>query len=69
MTEPKKDDSRRAEMDHDVLIRIDTNLLAFMKRFEEHEKKDDRRFNVLEKALYCFVGAATVVGVLIKLWR
>lgn len=30
--------------DHDLLTRIDNNLTTFMKRFDEHEKLDNRRF-------------------------
>lgn len=35
--------------DHDLLTRIDVNLSNFMKRFDQHEELDDKRFDGLFK--------------------
>lgn len=37
--------------DHDLLTRIDANLINFMKTFVLHEMEDRRRFDNIEKTL------------------
>ena len=39
------------ESDHDLLIRIDANLIAFNKQFQEHVIQDAREFAKLETSL------------------
>ena len=53
--------------DHDVLIRIDTNLTTFMEQFKAHEKKDEERFKFLEHMAYGIFGAFLFIEVAVKL--
>ena len=52
--------------DHDVLTRIDTNLLSFMVRFKDHEKKDEDRFKFLERMAYGMCGVFLFIEILSK---
>lgn len=63
------------EGDHDLLIRIDANLSNFMRRFEDHERDDNRRFteifleqNALKKFAWLLTGAFILSQVLITLF-
>jgi len=61
--------------DHDLLIRIDANLITFMKAFLDHEANDVKTFAKHEaildmhtKALYICVGGLMVFQVLLRVW-
>ena len=60
--------------EHDLLIRIDTNLTNFLERFEKHERTDEaifigfgKRLGLLEKALWTLIGALTLVAFVLKI--
>lgn len=42
---------RRNHNDHDLLTRIDTNLINFMESFRKHEEDDCGRFDNIHKRL------------------
>ena len=67
------DERRSKSLDHDLLIRIDSNLSNFMRVFAVHEKKDDetfaeidRRLKTLEKVFYGVSGIFVFVQILSK---
>ena len=59
-----------ADNSHDemlrIVTRIDTNLTAYMARFDEHDKKDDSRFRWLERLAYGGVGVVVFVEIISK---
>lgn len=70
----RHEERNESDDSHDLVVRIDTNLSNFMKRFEEHTKDDkesfdkiDARTSRLEKFFYGVVGAFFLFEVIMKL--
>ena len=66
-------DRRNKMDDHDLLLRIDTNLNSLMKLHEDHLKEDkeifskhDNRLNFLEKMMYAGLGIITFIEIISK---
>ena len=64
MTSWQGEERRASCADHDLLIKIDTNLTNFMGRFERHEEFDNTRFERLfrvsnwnQKVVWVILGA------------
>jgi len=62
--------------DHDLLTRIDANLINFLIEFKSHVIDDnknfeehDKRIKSLEKVFWCGVGVVLVLQVLLKFIR
>ena len=59
--------------DHDLLTRIDSNLLNFLSRFNKHEERDDEKFNkhdnqigMLQKIAYGGLAIVAFIEVVLR---
>ena len=71
-----------SENDHDLLIRIDTNLVAFNKAFREHTDQDAKEFGKIDLKLNAahnridsfvrvrdmVISSVAVVSLIVGLW-
>ena len=68
-----KTERRNGGDHHDLLIRIDTNLNNFIKRFDDHEKEDDSKFekmdrkvSIMERGFYAVGGVIIFIEIIYK---
>jgi len=59
--------------DHDLLVKIHTNLDNFMTKFDDHEVQDDKKFDkhdgrltILERGLWIGIGSFAVIQIALK---
>lgn len=68
MTEYKGEDRRRSDPNHDALIRIEAQLIGFIKTMEKHVVDDDKHFERLYSAtsgLKTFMNRAIGAGAIL----
>lgn len=62
-----------AQDDHDLLVKIHTNLDNFISKFEDHEISDEKKFDkhdsrltLVERGLWIGIGSIAVIQIILK---